>query len=450
MSRFRRAVPAVLAVVLAGSGLTVLAAPVHAGVPVADKGSDDGSATGEDLGSDWGDGAVRNSSGRMVPKAARTTTVNPASGPDFELPFVCGQRWIGSSRSGHSPSYYSIDWNTSNDLGRPALASAPGVVVTARSLSGSYGRYIVVDHGHGYTTLYGHLNQIVATVGTYVDQGDLLGYVGSSGNSTGPHLHFEERLNGAYFAPYFHRARFRINSTATSTNCTDRPITGDWNGDRRTEVGIYRTATTGGQFFKRVGTSTSVILYGRPGDTGFTGDWEGNRVTDVGNRALGTSRFTTRAGSGATYGAMSYGVASDIPVTGDWNGNRSTDPGVFRAASHLFCLRRPDGATTAVSLGSTGDRPVSGDWNGDGKTDIGVFSPSTGYWTLRVPSGSSYTLQKVGYGQSSDIPITGDWNGDGKWEIGVWRPSTAQFILRAPTSVSGRYVNRVQAMGFHR
>ncbi|MCW2821399.1 MAG: metalloendopeptidase [Marmoricola sp.] len=145
--------------------------------------------------------------GRMGPTAARTTPVSPATGPDFELPFVCGQRWIGGSRSGHSPSSYTIDFNTSNDLGRPALASAPGVVTRAATLTGSYGRHVVVDHG-GYTTLYAHLNQIVATVGTYLDQGDLVGYVGGSCDVTGPHLHFEQRKGGAYFPPYFHRTTF--------------------------------------------------------------------------------------------------------------------------------------------------------------------------------------------------------------------------------------------------
>src|SRR5680860_1246492 len=162
--------------------------------------------------------------GRMGPSSTRTTAVNPASGADFEMPFVCGQRWTGTTRSSHSPSAYTIDWNTNNDLGRPALASAPGVVTRAVSLTGSYGRYVIVDHGGGYTSLYAHLNAISTTVGAFVDQGELIGYVGTSGNSTGPHLHFEERLNGAYFKPYLHRAYFTFGSTATSANCGDRPV----------------------------------------------------------------------------------------------------------------------------------------------------------------------------------------------------------------------------------
>ena len=192
---------------------------------------------GTDPGSDWGDGAhAGHANGRTGAAAARTTTVNPSAGPDFELPFPCGQQWTGSSRAGHSPSYYAIDFNAPNDLGKPVLATAPGTVITAKTLSGSYGRYVVIDHGNGYSSLYGHLNAIVATVGQRVDQGDLIGYLGTSGNSTGPHLHFEERLNGAYFPPYFHRATFHINSSITAT-CNDRPVIGDWNGDGVSDLG---------------------------------------------------------------------------------------------------------------------------------------------------------------------------------------------------------------------
>src|SRR6478735_1621077 len=89
--------------------------------------------------------------GRMGPRFARTTAVSPTSGPDFEMPFVCGQRWTGTTRPSHSPSAYTVDWNTPNDLGKPAVASAPGVVVKAVSLRDSYGNYVVVDHGGGFT-----------------------------------------------------------------------------------------------------------------------------------------------------------------------------------------------------------------------------------------------------------------------------------------------------------
>lgn len=56
---------------------------------------------------------------------------------------------------------------------------------------GGYGRYIKVEHDYGYKTAYGHLSSIAVSVGEYVEKGQLIGRVGSSGYSTGPHLHFE-------------------------------------------------------------------------------------------------------------------------------------------------------------------------------------------------------------------------------------------------------------------
>jgi len=60
---------------------------------------------------------------------------------------------------------------------------------------GGYGNIIVVDHGGGMTTRYAHQSRLGASVGQSVNAGDQVGYVGSTGNSTGPHLHFEVRIN---------------------------------------------------------------------------------------------------------------------------------------------------------------------------------------------------------------------------------------------------------------
>jgi murein DD-endopeptidase MepM/ murein hydrolase activator NlpD len=84
------------------------------------------------------------------------------------------------------------------DIGAPTgtpINAAKGGVVSYAGVMGGYGNIVVVDHGGGMTTRYAHQSQIGASVGQTVSAGERIGYVGSTGNSTGPHLHFEVRIN---------------------------------------------------------------------------------------------------------------------------------------------------------------------------------------------------------------------------------------------------------------
>ena len=85
--------------------------------------------------------------------------------------------------------------------GNPIIAPADGVVIFSDFLGG-YGKLIMIDHGHGITTRYGHLSGFAVTAGQHVHRGDLIGYVGLSGRSTGPHLHYEVRINDTPVNPY--------------------------------------------------------------------------------------------------------------------------------------------------------------------------------------------------------------------------------------------------------
>lgn len=86
--------------------------------------------------------------------------------------------------------------------GAPIYAADSGVVVFAGWDSNGYGNVVMIDHLNGYHTLYAHLNSINVSCGTNVGQGQVIGYAGSTGNSTGPHLHFEVRYFGGFLNPW--------------------------------------------------------------------------------------------------------------------------------------------------------------------------------------------------------------------------------------------------------
>lgn len=85
--------------------------------------------------------------------------------------------------------------------GQPIVAPADAIVEFA-DFMGGYGRAIVLDHGHGITTRYGHLKSFAVYPGQHVHRGDTIGYVGDSGRSTGPHLHYEVRINDVPVNPH--------------------------------------------------------------------------------------------------------------------------------------------------------------------------------------------------------------------------------------------------------
>ncbi len=368
-------------------------------------------------------------SGVAAPSYGVTVALPPVT--DHEMPFVCGQEWTGSTRARHSPSADSVDFNRDGDLGKFVLASAPGVVSRVVDLGDrSYGRYVVVEHGNGESSLYAHLLSMWVTEGQWVDQGTILGKVGSTGGSSGPHLHFEERLDGRVQAPWFHRAGFVMPSTEMSRNCPDVPLAGDWDGDGDDEVAVFRRAKRAKFRLAREGEVTQVVRFARSSDQPVTGDWDGDGITDVGVRRPGWGSFLLRQPDGSRV-QVDLGRVRDVPLTGDWDGDGRSDVGVWRPARALFSLRNGDGTLASVPLGGVDDQPVTGDWNGDGRSDVGVYDAATATYTLLVePGDGSVSVTTQTLGAPYDIPVTGDWDGNGVTDLGTWAPSTATYTLR--------------------
>ena len=97
------------------------------------------------------------------------------------------------------PIYGTSKYHSGVDIGASygatVIAADSGTVITAGWVSG-YGNCVVISHGNGVSTLYGHMSSIAVSSGQSVSQGQTIGYVGSTGNSTGPHLHWEVTVNG--------------------------------------------------------------------------------------------------------------------------------------------------------------------------------------------------------------------------------------------------------------
>jgi len=121
----------------------------------------------------------------------RTSQLRGTGGPSYSNFYI--RPITGGSKSRGLHGFNSVDWAAPK--GTPILASASGKVIVAKKSgwNGGYGRYVAIEHSNGSQTLYAHTSSIIVSQGQNVVQGQVIGYVGSTGNSSGNHLHFEVR-----------------------------------------------------------------------------------------------------------------------------------------------------------------------------------------------------------------------------------------------------------------
>jgi len=357
----------------------------------------------------------------------------------FQVPFRCGEDWYGSTRSSHSPSVLSVDWNRTDDFDKPVVSSGPGTVTTATRSSSGYGNWVVVDHGSGESTLYAHLNSIAVRVGQKVAPGDMVGRLGTTGNSTGPHLHYEQRRNGSVIHPWFDGKEFRFGTTIVSRNCQesvaplpsapyagDVPVAANVLGGRaddatvwRRDTGVFETRRPDGKIFRR--------QLGGGKDRPVMGDWSGKGKALPGVFTSSDRTFRLKTSQGLV--SFRFGYKGSVPLAGDWDGDGNDEVGVWRSAITRFDLRGPQGGVIRkITFGKAGQLPFVGDWNGDGKTDVGLYDRESRTFTLRYPTGTTKTFV---LGARGALPVAGDWDGDGLSEVGAWNPATGGFTKQA-------------------
>jgi hypothetical protein len=348
-----------------------------------------------------------------------------ATRPLFQMPFACGEGWTASSRSGHP----AIDWNFgtgSADYGKPVAAAAAGIATS--KYQSEYGYYVDIDHGGGWVTRYAHLLGHGLADGP-VAQGEPIGHVGSTGSSTSPHLHWEQRADGvAQYYLYVDGERVVANgSTYRSRNCMRRNplLSGDVDGDSDDDL-VAR-------FVHADGSSTIKVLRGR---------------ARTGLRAV-----TARQLEAATLPPTAVLALADTDGDGrsDLNGLYRRDGGVqiasFKGRSDAtFGGRTLRGFHDAWKFDQL-KTLRSGDVNGDGIDDlVARFVTADGGTRIRVIRGGARQNLRT-FGALSAGPSTlqrtapmavGDTNGDGRADVNfITQQDEAAAVLTYPSTGSG-------------
>jgi hypothetical protein len=244
---------------------------------------------------------------------------------------------------------------------------------------------------------------------------------------------------------------------AGQTPGRDRYTRGDFDGDGKADLAVFRPDGLGGTWY--VLTSGSGYSYPaalvQPAAWGYkstrpvAADFDGDNKADVtellptGDRFFSTTWFDRRsAWNIETLNDIASGSPDDIPVPADFAGHGKDDFAVFNPLTGEWNVRFSSwvwnaslGALQAllprIQWGAGGDVPIAADFDGDGKADMCVWRPSDGTWyTLYSTAGYAYSsATRLQWGRSGDVPINGDFDGDGRNDVAVWRPSDGTWYV---------------------
>ncbi|MGW6861285.1 VCBS repeat domain-containing M23 family metallopeptidase [Streptomyces xanthophaeus] len=351
--------------------------------------------------------------------------------PDFQMPFKCGEVWQGASRSGHSPSPNAVDWTQGGSTANsPVVASAAGTA-TVTDLGGrSYGKYVIINHGGGWSTVYAHLNGFSISNGAQVKAGQQIGIVGSTGNSTGAHLHYEQRYNRDDQRTVFNDTAFygsgRWSKSLTSKNCATK-----------TPEPPKPTGPGGGE----------------TGNGGMTdlasADLNGDNVVDVVGVEASTGKLWMYKGS--ANGTIAGGGNRVMIGSGGWNGMSNLTGGDFtgdgkddivgveESTGKLWLYKGADNSSlaTRVMIGSGGWNGMSNltglNLNGDKIADLAAVETSTGklYLYPGTAGGQIGARKEIGSGGWNGMSnLTGmDLNNSGRQDLVAVEKSSGKLFM---------------------
>lgn len=318
----------------------------------------------------------------------------------------------------------------SADTGDPVYAAYGGTL--KRLTQSSYGTYVVITHVDGYSTLYAHLNGYAAGApdGSTVSTGQLIGYAGTTGNSTGVHLHFEVRLNGV--------TQSGVNAAFPCGSRTQALTPIAWTFPGLPAVGpepldnlvVYRPSSA--RFYVRAanGSLLRSTKFGTVGDLPAVGHFEESALDNLVVYRPSTATFYVRGVNGALLGSAKFGRTGDLPVVGHFQDAVDDNVGVYRPSTSTFYLRAHGGALlSSARFGTAGDIPVVGHFQDSVVDNLAVYRPSNSTFYIRAVDGSLLTTIK--YGATGDLPVVGHFQGSAPDNLGRFRPSSASFSIRA-------------------
>ena len=389
---------------------------------------------------------------------------NPAF-PNQLRDYNCGTRTYdtaaGYNHKGIDMFTFPFPFNKMDNNEVFAVAAASGQIIfksngnSDRSCSFNSNNWnaVYVRHADGTVSWYGHLkNNSLTTkaVGAQVEQGEYLGVIGSSGNSTGPHLHFEiynasnvlqdpyqgtcNTMNAAGYwldQPAYNDSK--INKVMTHSappsfqSCPNPDIVNAKNafapGSQLIVAAYYRDQQGGHQ------SQLSLI---RP-DGSVHQSWTHNSPQSYvasywywtlflpANVPTGNWKFRN------IYQGQTYEHTFAVRFGGskfDYDGDGKADVSVFRPDSGAWYVQQSLSGFTGISFGQSSDKIVPADYDGDGKTDVAVYRDGT--WYLQR---SSLGFTGIQFGAADDTPVPSDFDGDGKAELAVYRPSNGAWYI---------------------
>jgi len=336
--------------------------------------------------------------------------------------------------------------------GVPVVAVASGTV----RWIGPTCCYLSIEHDDGWEAWYIHLNNDTqrpdgsytddglgygiadgVVVGARVEAGQVIGWVGDSGNAEGtaPHLHFQLRdPDGIPFNAYLSlRAAEAGPPPPTTPLCPDGGVC---------DTVAFQDA--GGQFNLWAdlvaNPPTTRFFFGNPGDLAFAGDWDCDGVETPGlyRRSDGYVYLRNSNTQGVADVTFFFGIPGDMAVAGDFNNDGCDTVSIYRPSEARFYvineLGSADGglgdADYSFLFGNLGDKPFIGDFNGDGIDTIGLHRESTGLVYFRNSNTTGIADFQFIFGNPGDKLTAGDWDGDGDDTVAVYRPSNGMFYIR--------------------